>query len=299
MKVLLLGAGYSAKRFAGMRPDGVTISGTTRSLDKFDQLANAGITPLLFADSVIGEDLKHALKETTHLVVSIAPDEKGDPALGSLEGLPDAMPRLQWIGYLSTVGVYGDYGGAWIDENSACRPLSRRSRLRVEAEQEWQNYAAIRSVPIALLRLSGIYGPGRNAFVNLQNGTAKRLLKPGQVFNRIHADDIGAALWHLAGERTGGVFNVTDDEPAPPQDVVTYAAKLMDVAPPPEVPFDAAQLSPMARSFYSESKRVSNARLKQTGYIFRYPNYRVALEAMWRNADWKGQQRDARSPIKP
>lgn len=299
MKVLLFGAGYSAKRFAEMRPDGVTISGTTRSLDKFDQLANAGITPLLFADSVIGEDLKRALKETTHLVVSIAPDEKGDPALGSLEGLPDAMPRLQWIGYLSTVGVYGDYGGAWIDEDSACRPLSRRSRLRVEAEQEWQNYAAIRSVPIALLRLSGIYGPGRNAFVNLQNGTAKRLLKPGQVFNRIHADDIGAALWHLAGQRIGGVFNVTDDEPAPPQDVVTYAAKLMDVAPPPEVPFDAAQLSPMARSFYSESKRVSNAKLKQTGYIFRYPNYRVALEAMWRTADWQGQQRDARSPIKP
>jgi nucleoside-diphosphate-sugar epimerase len=171
--------------------------------------------------------------------------------------------------------------------------------LRVAAENEWLALGEVTGVPVAILRLSGIYGPGRNAFVNLANGTAKRLIKPGQVFNRIHVADIAGALWHLADRNRGGVFNVTDDLPAAPQDVVTYAAELMGVEPPPEIPFASAQLSPMARSFYGENKRVSNAAIKERGYRFRYPDYRSAFDAMWAEGTWAGNgESDARSPMK-
>lgn len=300
MKVLVFGAGYSGKRIAEMRPEAVSIRGTTRGTEKFGDLRKAGIEPLLFEDRTVDDALRQALQDTTHVVVSIAPDELGDPVLEALRDTPSPMPNLEWVCYLSTVGVYGDYGGAWIDEDSPCKPVSGRARRRVEAENAWLTFGEARGVPVCVLRLSGIYGPGRNAFVNLRNGAAKRLIKPGQVFNRIHVDDIGASLWHLIAHEAGGVFNVTDDEPAPPQDVVSYAANLMSVEAPPEIPFEAAQLSPMARSFYGESKRVSNARLKSTGYVFRHPDYRIALETMWRDANWQGkEQTDVRSPIKP
>jgi len=300
MNVFIFGAGFSAKAFASASPPHAKIVGTTRSPEKFDALRGAGIAPLLF-DGTASPELSQALATTTHLVISIAPTEAGDPVLSAFaEMIRTSMPSLRWIGYLSTVGVYGDYQGRWIDETAECRPVSRRSKLRVEAEEAWQSLAGDIGKPLAILRLSGIYGLGRNAFVNLENGTAKRLVKPDQVFNRIHAADIGGALWHLADRNLGGVFNVTDDEPAPPQDVVAYAADLMGVAPPPEIPFDAAQLSPMARSFYGENKRVSNRKLKQTGYGFRYPDYRAALAAMWRDKNWRGEgEQDARSPIKP
>lgn len=300
MNVFIFGAGFSAKAFAGASPPHAKIVGTTRSPEKFDALRAEGIAPLLF-DGTASPELSRALAATTHLVISIAPADAGDPVLSAFAGMiRTSMPSLRWIGYLSTVGVYGDYQGRWIDETADCRPVSRRSKLRVEAEEAWQSLAGGIGKPLAILRLSGIYGPGRNAFVNLENGTAKRLVKPDQVFNRIHATDIGGALWHLADRNLGGVFNVTDDEPAPPQDVVAYAADLMGVAPPPEIPFDAAQLSPMARSFYGENKRVSNRKLKQTGYGFRYPDYRAALSAMWRAKNWRGEgEQDARSPIKP
>jgi nucleoside-diphosphate-sugar epimerase len=168
--------------------------------------------------------------------------------------------------------------------------------MRVAAEQAWLALGRKIDRPVAILRLSGIYGPGRNAFVNLQNGTAKRLVKQGQVFNRIHRDDIGGALRHLAQENRGGIFNVTDDVPAPPQDVVAYAAALMDVAPPPEIPFETAALSPMARSFYGENKRVANQAIKVAGYRFSFPDYRSALDRMWADGNWN--EGEARSPIK-
>jgi len=300
MKILIFGAGYSGKRFAEMRPENVPILGTTRSREKFPVLQESGIEPLLFENREIGSELARELANTTHLIVSIAPDEAGDPALDALRTQSIVHPKLQWVGYLSTVGVYGDHGGAWVDEDSSCKPVSRRSRLRLEAERAWQDFGTKQGTPVSIPRLSGIYGPGRNAFVNLQNGTAKRLNKPGQVFNRIHVDDIGAALWHLIARNASGIFNVTDDEPAPPQDVVSFAANLIGAIPPREIPFETAQLSPMASSFYGENKRVSNARLKATGYAFRYPNYQAAFEAMWREANWQGAGKaDARSPIKP
>ncbi|PDQ19552.1 NAD(P)-dependent oxidoreductase [Mesorhizobium sanjuanii] len=291
----IFGAGYSGKAFARASKDAGTIFGTTRSAEKFAALRQAGIEPLLF-DGAPTPEIGGALKETTHLIVSVAPDEAGDPVLNAMRRTIADMPALEWIAYLSTVGVYGDYGGAWVDETAECRPVSKRSIMRVAAERDWLQLGREIGRPLAILRLSGIYGPGRNALVNLENGTARRLVKPGQVFNRIHCDDIAGALRHLAGSNIGGIFNVTDDLPAPPQDVVAYAASLMGIEPPPEIPFETAQLSPMARSFYGENKRVANIAVKAAGYRFRFPDYRAAFDRMWADGDWRDGE--ARSPMR-
>lgn len=292
MKVLLLGAGYSALRFGQLAAgQGAGVSGTTRSVEKAAALPAWGVSPIVLP-AATGE-LVTALRETTHLLVSIPPVEDGGDTPFSLDPeLLRAAGQLRWIGYLSTVGVYGDHQGAWVDEDTGCRPVSSRSVARLAHEQEWAATARTLDVPLAVLRLSGIYGPGRNAFVNLRNGTARRLIKKDQVFNRIHVDDIAGSAWHLAQADTGGIFNITDDQPAPAQDVVTCAAELMGVEPPPELDFETAQLSPMARSFYGENKRVSNARIRQAGYAFRYPDYRSALEAMWKDGSWAGRPGD-------
>jgi nucleoside-diphosphate-sugar epimerase len=290
--IFIFGAGYSGKAIAEAgAASSDTLFGTTRSPEKFDGLRQAGITPLVF-DGTLGAESEAALSQTTHLVVSIAPGEAGDPVLDAARAvIVENMPALRWIGYLSTVGVYGDRGGGWVDETAGCRPVSRRSVMRVAAEQAWLALGRETGKPVAVMRLSGIYGPGRNAFVNLRNGTAKRLVKPGQVFNRIHRDDIGGAVRHLAATDHGGIFNVTDDFPSPPQDVVTYAAKLMGVEPPPEISFDTAELSPMARSFYGENKRVSNQATKAAGYRFLFPDYRSAFDRMWADGSWSdGEQ---------
>ena len=294
MQVFIFGAGYSGKALGRAYPQGVPVFGTTRSPEKFDALRLAGIEPLLFGGAITGE-IEDALAKTTHLVISVAPDETGDPVLKAIGATIQAnMPALEWIGYLSTVGVYGDHGGAWVDEGAECKPASKRSMMRKAAELAWLEVGKGIARPVAILRLSGIYGPGRNALVNLEDGTARRLVKPGQVFNRIHCDDIAGALWHLADNNLGGIFNVTDDEPAPPQDVVAYAAGLMGVEPPLEIAFETAELSPMARSFYGENKRVANKAIKAAGYSFRYPNYRVALDRMWADGDWRnGEPRSA------
>lgn len=294
-QILIFGAGYSGKAFARANKDAATILGTTRSPEKFEALRQAGIAPLQFDGALTGE-IGEALKQTTHLVISVAPEEAGDPVLNAARPAISQMPALEWIGYLSTVGVYGNYDGAWVDETAQCRPVSKRSVMRVEAEQDWLKLGRNIDRPVVILRLSGIYGPGRNALVNLENGTARRLVKPDQVFNRIHCDDIAGALWQLIEGNAGGIFNVTDDLPAPPQDVVAYAASLMGVTPPPETPFDAAQLSPMARSFYGENKRVANVAIKAAGYRFRFPDYRSALDHMWASGDWRDGE--PRSPMK-
>jgi nucleoside-diphosphate-sugar epimerase len=285
----IFGAGYSAGVFARKAiAAGHRVIGTTRSAAKFSELAAIGIEPLVFDGRMLGEDVAGALGEISHLVVSAAPDEAGDPVLRTAGGAIRAqMPRLRWIGYLSTVGVYGDHDGDWVDEASECRPVSKRSIARLEAEDAWRALAAQIGTSLAILRLSGIYGPGRNAFVNLEDGKARRIVKPGQVFNRIHVDDMAGALILLAEREADGIFNVTDDEPAPPQDVVAHAAGIMGADSPPEVPFDAAEMTPMARSFYGENKRVSNAKLKAAGYSFRFPTYRHALGAMWRDHTWR------------
>jgi nucleoside-diphosphate-sugar epimerase len=300
-RFLIFGAGYSGRAFSRLMAGHAEIAGTTRSPDRFALLSAAGIEPLAFEGERLSGTVRSALRDATHVIVSTAPGEAGDPVLtAGRDALLNATPALGWVGYLSTVGVYGDHQGAWVDEASETRPTSRRSQLRLAAEQAWIEYGRERGVPVAVLRLSGIYGPGRNAFVNLAKGTARRLVKPGQVFNRIHVEDIARALRHLAERRAGGVFNVSDDDPAPPQDVVAYAATLMGVTPPPELDFETAQISPITRSFYSENKRVSNARIKAAGFRFAFPDYRAALDRMWMAGDWAGSgEADQSSPINP
>jgi nucleoside-diphosphate-sugar epimerase len=287
--ILLIGAGYSARAYAALaRHAGYTVAGTTRSAEKRERLAALGMTGLVFDGESVSADLARELARTTHLVLSAAPSETGDPFLAATGALVRAhLPALRWIGYLSTVGVYGNHDGAWVTEEADCRPRPGRSDHRLEAEGQWTAAAAGLGVPLAILRLSGIYGPGRNALANLAAGTARRIVKPGQVFNRIHVDDIAGALMHLGTREAAGIFNVTDDEPSPPQDVIEFAARLMGVEPPPAIDFDTADLSPMARSFYGENKRVSNARLKAAGYTFAMPDYRTAFTAMWEKGSWR------------
>ena len=283
MNILILGLGYSAGFFArAALARGWEVTGTVRSAEKAGRLSREGIRTLVFDGFAVSSALGKAVAEADAVLVSVQPAEDGDPALGPLRAALAAAPNLSWIGYLSTIGVYGDQGGAWIDETMPPAPTNARTRQRVEIEKAWLQLGRDSGKPVQIFRLSGIYGPGRNAITKLRAGTANRLIKPGQVFNRIHADDIaGVLMASLAQPRNGAIYNVTDDEPGPPQDVITFAAELTGLAPPPEIPFEQAQLSPMAASFYGESKRVSNALVKrELGYAFRYPTYREALRAL-------------------
>ncbi len=288
MQMMIFGAGYSGKAIGALAAaKGHQVAGTTRSIDKMAALDEAGIAPFQFDGTSFSEEFTETLRNVTHLVQSIAPGPDGDPLLPLLgDEVRTHLPRLEWIGYLSTVGVYGDHGGGWVDEKTPCRPVSQRSVERLQAEEAWQSFAAASDVPLAILRLSGIYGPGRNPFVNLTRGSARRLVKKDQVFNRIRVEDIAAAALFLAEKRTAGTFNVTDNEPCPPQDVVAEAARLMGIEPPPEQDFGTAQLTPMARSFYGENKRVSNARITGLGFRFQHPDYRASLGELWASGRW-------------
>ena len=217
------------------------------------------------------------------LLISIAPGVSVDPVLARYGHKIATQRHPQIIVYLSTIGVYGDHGGAWVDETTAPVPVSPRSVTRLQAEKSWAAIGRGADKTVHILRLAGIYGPGRNPLINLKDGTAHRYVKKDQVFNRIHVEDISRAIAAaIAHVGAGGVWNVTDDAPAPPQDVVAFAAMLMGVEPPPEQPIDSADLSPMAKSFYAENKRVSNRRLKQELRVaLAYPTYRVGLEALW------------------
>ena len=284
----IVGCGYSGRAIGErLSRAGANVAGTTRDVSaKGDALRVRGIEPLSFDGAGPSTALEARLAETTHLIVSIAPGEAGDPLIAMHADAVKRAPHLGWIGYLSTVGVYGNHDGAWVDEETVAHPASKRSRERVEAENLWITIALERETPISIIRLSGIYGPGRNAFVAVREGRAKRLVKPGQVFNRIHRADIAGAVELLALQGHNGIVNVTDDEPAPPQDVVALAAETMGVAPPPETDFATADLTPMARTFYGENKRVSNAKLKALGYRMAYPTYRNGLAALWAG-EWR------------
>lgn len=290
-QLMIFGAGYSGKAIAkSLRGSMERICGTTRSAEQAEKLQTLDITPFIFDGETLSDELRSELATITHLVQSIAPGKTGDPLLRLRGGdLRSLMPQLKWTAYLSTVGVYGNHDGAWVDEETPCKPVSARSLERVEAEQAWTKAASDASVPLCILRLSGIYGPGRNGFMNLEKGTARRLIKQDQVFNRIRVEDIGGVSGFLVSHNASGIFNVTDDEPAPPQDVVTFAAGLMAIEPPPEQSFETADLSPMARSFYGENKRVSNGKLHDMGFSFHYPNYRTSLRQLWESGTWKDE----------
>ncbi|MCW2309647.1 NAD-dependent epimerase/dehydratase family protein [Rhodobium gokarnense] len=290
-RLFVFGFGNSAKALNRLFADRfASIAGTTRSRERADALEELGIDAFVFDGTRPGRSVADALKSATYVLSSVPPGEDGDPVLAHHAADIAAAPGLRWVGYLSTIGVYGDHRGAVIDEETPCRPASPRSRRRLEAEAAWTDLAEEIGVPAAIFRLAGIYGPGHNVMVRLMKGTARRLVKPGQVFNRIHVDDIASIVAAAIAEDCGGIFNVTDDEAAPPQDVVTFGAELMGVEPPPEEDFATAELSPMARSFYGESKIVSNDRAKSVlGWKPRYPDYRSGLKRLWTTGDWDAE----------
>ena len=283
MRLLVFGLGYSASHFVRLHGGKfASVVGTFRSADPVAGIGSLeGVDRLPFDGRSPTAEIEAAIRNATHVLTSIAPDETDDPVLRLCGAALRRAPDLAWIGYLSTVGVYGDAGGAWIDESAPLRPTLERNRVRADVEESWLGLGRERGVDVQVFRLAGIYGPGRNAVVNLRRGTARRVVKPGQVFNRIHVADIaGAVMAGIERPRAGLFFNVTDDEPAPPQDVVSYAAALMGIEPPPEVAYDAAQMSPAARSFYGENKRVSNRLMREAlGHAPLYPTYREGIRA--------------------
>lgn len=293
------GLGYSAMHIARRLSDrGWRITGTTTSQTGLDELARAGFGAILFDGQNANAQIDTALSLATHVLMSIPPKADGDPAFLHYAKTIRASDAISWIGYFSTVGVYPDTKGAWVTEDHEAKPVSVRGQHRLSAEQAWQSLGATSNKHVDIFRLPGIYGPGRSAIEDVKSGKARRLVKPGQVFNRIHVDDIAGAIVaaidtsptpHAPGASLGAstemattrVYNVTDDEPAPPQDVVAYAATLLGSPVPPDIDFATAQLSPMARSFYSECKRVSNARLKkELRPQLAYPTYREGLAAI-------------------
>ena len=275
------GLGYTALTL-GRRlvADGWAVTGTCRTPAAAEALRGSGFPVHLF-------DRAHplprqVLEGATHLLVSVPPDAAGDPVLATHGQAIAAIKGLSWVGYLSTTGVYGDRGGAWVDEAAALRPTGERGRRRLAAEEGWLDLWRSNGVPAHIFRAAGIYGPGRSAFDALRSGTARRIDKPGQVFSRIHVDDLANVLVaSIKRPRPGAIYNVCDDDPSPPGAVVAHAAVLLGAPAPPLVPIEAAGLSPMARSFYDDNKRVSNRLIKaELGVSLRYPDYRTGLAAI-------------------
>ncbi|RMD47980.1 MAG: SDR family oxidoreductase [Alphaproteobacteria bacterium] len=280
--MLIVGCGYTGTAFGrALAADGWKVVGTTRSAEGAADLRAAGIEPRLWP----GEPLAPEIARASHMLVSVPPDAEGDPLLRAHgEAIAAAAPGLRWVGYLSTTAVYGDHGGAWVDESTPPRPSTERGRRRLAAERAWLDLAARAGLAVHIFRLAGIYGPGRGPFAKLRAGRARRIVKPGQVFGRVHVDDIVAVLRaSMAAPRPGAIYNVTDDLPAPPEDVLAFAAELLGLPVPPAEPFESAAMTPMARSFYAENKRVSNRRIREElGVRLRYPTYREGLRALAR-----------------
>lgn len=279
--LVCLGLGYCARFYVaefGSRFD--RLIGTSRSPDK---VAAVGFEMLAFDGGCPSPELREAISAASHLLISAAPGESGDPVLGALAGDIAPAPKLQAIVYLSSLGVYGDHDGAWIDETAPTIPPHSRGAARVDAELAWQALGRARNTPVAILRLGGIYGPGQNAFVRLLAGRAHRIDKPGHVSNRIHVADIVQAIDAAFARRFDGIVNVTDGAPAPPGDQIEFAARLLGIAAPPLVSLDEARrtLSPFLLSFYDGCARVRNDKLKHAlGVTLLYPNYQVGLQAL-------------------
>ncbi len=277
--LLSFGHGYSAQALGRvLLPLGWRVIGTTRDAENLPAIIEQGAEALLWP----GSDMSDALAQATHLLISTAPDESGDPVLNALRDDIANAPNLQWVGYLSTIGVYGNHDGAWVDEDTPLNPATKRGQLRVEAEAAWQALAAETGLPLYIFRLAGIYGPGRGPFAKVRRGTARRIVKKNQLFSRIHVEDIAQVLLaSINHPDPGRIYNVCDDNPAPPQDVIAYAAELLGLPVPPEEDFETAEMTPMARSFYAESKSVRNDRIKdELGVVLRYPTYREGLQAL-------------------
>ncbi len=270
--LLSLGHGYSAQALARrLLPQGWHIIGTTRSAAGAAGLRATGIEALVWP----GEDISPALARATHVLTSVAPVD-GDPVLRAL-GPQIAAARPGWVGYLSTTAVYGHHSGDWVDETTPLAPTTARGTARVKAEADW----AALGLPLHVFRLAGIYGPGRGPFEKVRDGTARRIHKAGQVFSRIHVDDIANVLHAALLRPNPGIYNVCDDDPASPEDILGLAAEMLSLPPPPIVPYEQAEMTPMARSFYAENKRVRNDRIKTVlGVKLDFPTYREGLAAI-------------------
>ncbi len=278
--LLAMGLGYTARVVSDqLKADGWSITGSARSAEKVAAMQAEGFGAVAFdpAQEVMPEKLPG---DITHLLISAAPGADGDPVLGALDDMLVTLLHLEWVGYLSTIGVYGNADGAWIDESAQRKPSSERGKRRVIAEDAWLAFGARTGIAVQIFRLPGIYGPGRSPLNKVADGKSRRVIKPGQVFNRAHVGDIAqVVLASMAQPRAGAVYNVSDDEPAPPQEVIAYASELLGVEAPPEVDFDTADMTPMARSFYSDNKRVGNALIKnELGVTLKYPTYREGLQ---------------------
>ncbi len=287
-QLICLGLGYSAEHYVaafGQKFD--RIVGTMRSKERAAVLNayNGGkLRALVFDGKSASDELQQAIIAADAALISIPQDAKGDPVLRACGDAFAQAQHLRSIVYLSTVGVYGDRGGDWVDEETPPGPESARGRERLAAEQAWQDLGARRGIAVAILRLAGIYGPGRNALTQIGRGGARRIVKPGQIFNRIHVADIAQVIDAAFTRAASGIFNVADDEPSPPGDPLVFAAQLLGIAPPAEVPFaDAApSMSPLGLSFWQECRRVKNDKLKrELGVALRYPTYREGLRALF------------------
>jgi len=282
-RLFIFGYGYCARHFLRGRDASIArVAATVTSRDRADALSTDRIELLPFSDAETDPRIPGRIAESDTLLVSVPPGEQGDPVLGAYRGAILRSRALARIVYLSTIGVYGDHGGDWVDESAGCISTNPRNVLRLEAENGWRTLGGESGKTVHVLRLAGIYGPGRNALEDLRNGTARRIVKKGQIFNRIHVEDIARAIGAcFASPGPGAVWNVVDDEPSPPQDVVAYAATLLGIEPPAEIPFGTAELSPAARSFYADSRRCSNRAIKETlGVTLAFPTYREGLRAL-------------------
>lgn len=283
-RMFCFGYGYTANHLAGFFAErGWPVAGTTRSPEKRHLLREHGIQGYLFDYEVPLPDLSYILKDVTHVLISIPPEEGGDPAcLMHGEDLVQ-LPNIEWVGYLSATSVYGDRGGDWVTENTPPAPSSRRGTRRLKAEQQWLDLCRRYGLPVHIFRLAGIYGPGRNALDSVRAGTARRINKPGQAFSRIHIDDVVQTLIaSMAAPNPGAIYNVSDDDPVPSHEVIAYACELLGLEPPPLIPFEEADMAPIARSFYADNKRVSNHKIKEElGVTLLYPDYQSGLKACY------------------
>ncbi|MDG4718770.1 MULTISPECIES: SDR family oxidoreductase [Thalassospira] len=283
-KLFCFGLGFSARLVADqLRDEGWEIAGTTRSAEKAEHLRSQGIEPFIFGDDQPITNIGDALRGVTHILVSAPPGGLGDPVIHHHGGDLAALPDGTWIGYLSTTGVYGDRDGGEVTEEDELLPSGKRGRRRVAAEKAWFDLGRRHGLCVQSFRLAGIYGPGRNALETVRSGRARRIVKPGQVFSRIHVEDIAqTVLASIRNPNCGAAYNVCDDDAAPPQDVIVHACGMLGIDPPGEEDFATAKLTPMAASFYEDNKRVSNARIKnELGVALRYPDYRAGLTALY------------------
>jgi nucleoside-diphosphate-sugar epimerase len=278
MRLFCFGYGYTAQALVRrLSPVDLEVAGTRTRIG-----GETGVRLAPFRGDGASEEVRWLLAGATHVLLSIPPDLEGDAVLRHHGRDLAAIPELAWIGYLSTIGVYGDWQGQWIDETTPTRPISERSLRRLEAERAWRGFARATGKRVDIFRLAGIYGPGRSVLDRLRAGTARRIVKAAQVFNRIHVEDIARVLaLAMHGSLPHCLFNVSDDEPAPPQDVVAFAAELLGLPVPPAIAFAEAGLAGLAATFWAENKRVGNARLKQAlGVELAYPTYREGLQAL-------------------